>query len=41
MKLFKKKTTKSHVLQWGDLSFTKEPVGDFVGGKKPVTPTIA
>lgn len=28
-KLVKKETTLSHSLQWGDLSFTSEPIGDF------------
>jgi len=25
----KKETTKSHAMQWGDVSFTSEPIGDF------------
>lgn len=29
----KKETTKSHVLQWGQTSFTSEPIGDFESGK--------
>lgn len=28
----KKQTTKSHVMQWGDVSFVGDVVGDFVGG---------
>jgi legumain len=28
----KAKTTKSHVLQWGELDWTKEPIGDFESG---------
>ena len=31
-KIVKSKTTKSHVLQWGDVSFTKEPIGNFESG---------
>jgi len=31
----KKLTTKSEVMQWGDLSFTSDPVSEFVGGLTP------
>merc|ERR1711972_249705 len=30
-------TTKSHVMQWGDLSFTGDYVSEFVGGLTPKT----
>jgi legumain len=33
--IVKKDTTKSHVMQYGDLSFENEPVADFQGLKKP------
>merc|ERR1712227_451528 len=32
-KTVKKETTKSPVLQWGQLSFTSEPIADFQSGK--------
>lgn len=34
----KAKTTKSHVLQWGQLTFTDEPIGDFESGKDAEKP---
>lgn len=34
-------TTRSHVMQYGDLSYTDQPIGDFMGnGKKAKTPKI-
>jgi legumain len=30
-----KETTKSHVLQWGDLTFTKDPIGEFEATTTP------
>jgi legumain len=30
--IVKKETSKSHVLQWGDLKFTSEPIGNFESG---------
>jgi hypothetical protein len=29
----RKLTTTSHVMQWGDLSFQGDAIGDFVGGR--------
>jgi len=31
--IIKKDTTKSHVMQYGDLDFTSDPIGDFMGDK--------
>lgn len=31
----KKLTTKSHVMQWGDLSFQSDSIGDYVSGSTP------
>lgn len=31
----KKLTTQSHVMQWGDLSFQSDSIGDFVTGSTP------
>lgn len=30
----KRLTSKSHVMQWGDLSFNEDKIGDYVGGEK-------
>jgi legumain len=30
--IIKKRTTKSKVMQWGDVTFTKEPIGNYMGG---------
>jgi hypothetical protein len=31
--VIKKLTTKSHVMQWGDLSFQGDNIGDYVASK--------
>ncbi len=31
--VIQKLTTKSHVMQWGDLSFQSDVIGDYVSGK--------
>ena len=32
----KKETKRSHVLQWGDLSFSSEAIGDFESGNDTI-----
>jgi len=36
--IVKQKTTMSHVMQYGDLTWTSEPIGNYLGGNKTISP---
>jgi len=38
--IVKQKTTMSHVMQYGDLTWTAEPIGNYLGGNKSIVPRV-